>query len=286
MKSMTGYGAAEGSVGKGRIFVEIRSVNHRFSELFFRIPPKFNVLEPRLRKMIQTQLQRGKVDCFIKEYAPVEPAPRVIVNVELAKTYARAMKMVAKELREPTRPLLDVVPLRDFVRFEEVHVRYDRYWNEVDRVTRVALKQLDSMRTREGVHLYKDQMKRLQHIQHLTAKIHDLALGRAAQVDAVAKHVKGSSVSHARQALETAAAAADRNDITEELVRFESHCAQYAHLLAAKEPVGRQLDFLLQELHREINTIGSKAGNLRIAQGVVTVKSELEKLREQAQNIE
>lgn len=270
MKSMTGYGAAEGPVGRGKIFVEIRAVNHRYNDLSLKIPPKLNVLDPKLRKLLTGAISRGKIEMFIKERQACEPAPKVTVNIPLARAYERGLRDIERTLKLSAHDLFSCIPLGDVLRVEDPEIRYDRLWPEVSRVAQKALAQFDKMRSVEGAHLLKDQRRRLKLIQQMVAK-----------VEARMKLLK------AQRAAELAATGAlDRSDVTEELVRFASHCAQYGTYLSASGAVGRQLDFLLQEMNREVNTIASKAGDASVSQLIVDVKSELEKLREQAQNIE
>lgn len=270
MKSMTGYGAAEGPVGRGKMFVEIRSVNHRYGDVTLKIPPKLNVLDPKIRKLVAGVVTRGKVEIFIKERQPCEPTPKITINIPLAKAYERGMREIERALKLSAHDLFACIPLAEVIRVEDPEVRYDRLWKEIGKICQRALAQFETMRAAEGKNLCADQKRRLKAVQQAVARIEArMGLLRAQ-----------------RQSELAATGALDRSDVTEELVRFASHCAQYGTYLASAAPVGRQLDFLLQELNREINTIASKAGDAQISQWVVGVKSELEKLREQAQNIE
>ena len=131
MKSMTGYGAAEGKVGRGTLFVEIRSVNHRYCDVQFKIPPKFNILDPRIRKMIQTRVARGKIECFMKERRDIEPLSHVRPNLELAAAYQRCLQQLAQRMKVPAPPLLSTMDLHELVIVEEPAVRYERYWREL-----------------------------------------------------------------------------------------------------------------------------------------------------------
>lgn len=283
MKSMTGYGAAEGAVGTGRLFIEVRAVNHRYSEIYLKIPPKLNVIDPKLRKEIQAVIQRGKTEVFIKECSPVAPVPKASVNVALARVYARCLRDLEKALGAKPKDLLDMVDLRELIRLEEEPVRYERYWQQIRLICAKALAQLERMRVTEGRHIEQDQRRRLKHLEQLNQRV---AKRSAANAQATLAASAASGNGGAGENGRSGSSATSRSDITEELVRFASHCTQFRQFLASREPVGRQLDFLLQELHREVNTMASKAGDAQIAQMVVTMKSELEKLREQAQNIE
>lgn len=272
MKSMTGFGAAEGKVGKGTVFVEIRAVNHRYADLQFKIPPKFNVLDPRMRKVIQSRIARGKIELFMKERREIAPTPIIRPNRELAVAYQRCLRQLARRLKGTTPHLLDVVNLRDLVEVSEPAVRYERYWRPIVGILQRALGQLERMRCAEGAHLKQDQMRRVALLEKLARQIGKRGVAiLAACPEPLSPQENGS-----RPAAE----------ITEELTRLQSHTRQYRRYVAQTGPVGRQLDFLLQEMNREINTIGSKGNDATISQLVVDAKSELEKLREQVQNIE
>ncbi|MBI2342981.1 MAG: YicC family protein [Deltaproteobacteria bacterium] len=288
MKSMTGYGAAEGKVGRGKVFIEVRTVNHRYSDITLKVPPKLHVLDAALRREIQQTISRGKVELFLKEEEEVAPAPRVVLNVPLVQAYERALRTFERTFGKKGGhyDLLDVIDLRDCVRMKEPAVKYERLWREIRRVCRGALKQLDRMRGAEGAHIRRDQLQRLRCIVRHCGRIGQLADQNARQLKSALRTAAPTNGEHARNASESISAAIDRADVTEERIRFESHLAQYRTFLGRSGAIGRQLDFLIQEMNREVNTIASKSGDARVSQLVVEIKSELEKLREQAQNIE
>lgn len=279
MKSMTGYGAAEGAVGQGAVFIEIRAVNHRYNDIILKMPPKLNVLEGKFRKLIQGVVARGKVELFLKEREEWAPMPRVTVNRPLVKAYARCLRNLERELGATKHDLLDVVDLKELMRVEEPVVNFVRLWGALQRVGRTALARFEAMRRAEGAHLQRDQRQRLRRLLQLVTQIQRRTLQnqRVLQQQWATDPNRGAGEGHP---------GVDRMDITEELVRLQSHGEQYRQFLTAREPVGRQLDFLLQEMNREVNTMASKASDAQISQLVVHAKSELEKLREQAQNIE
>ncbi len=283
MKSMTGYGAAEGKVGKGWLFVEIRTVNHRYTDILLKIPPKLHVLDQKIRQTIQKAIGRGKVELYVKERQDVEPAPRAVVDIPLAKAYERCLRELEKTFKGSRHNLLDVIPLRDLIRIEEQSVNYERLWGEIQRLCQRALAQLDQMRRVEGANLKKDQLRRLSAMEKACLRIDKQVEKLKAQVQL---KLGGDAARNPHNGHEALTAALDRIDISEEITRLESHISQYRKFLSRNEPVGRQLDFLIQEMNREINTIASKGGDAVISQMAVEVKSELEKLREQAQNIE
>lgn len=284
MKSMTGYGNAEGKVGKGWVFIEVRSVNHRYNDITLKLPPKLHVLDHKFRQAIQRVIGRGKVELFLKERQDVEPAPRAVVNIPLAKAYERCLRELERSFTKGGRhQLLDVIPLRDLIRIEEPTVNYERLWNEIQRICHRALLQMDRMRGVEGAHLKRDQAQRLKAIERYCTQIDRQIVKNKQALQAEFQDNESRNLQNGHEAL---TAAMDRIDISEELTRLGSHVAQYRSFVTRTEPVGRQLDFLIQEMNREINTIASKGGNALISQLAVEVKSELEKLREQAQNIE
>lgn len=290
MESMTGYGTAEGRVGKGRLFVEIKSINHRFNEINVKIPPRMNVLESHIRKRLTSKFTRGKVDVFFKEKEPLFGGVTISLDSELAKQYKRILGRARKELNlAASGDFLQIVGLDRILRLEEKEGSYERLWSQIVRLLDNASRGVKTMRIKEGEHIKRDQQKRLSMVLKLVERIRkqsDLALGR--HFDRLRAKVKGAAgpqVDEQRLQAEVAYLGG-RQDIAEELLRLESHVKQYAGILRTKEPVGRKLDFLLQEMGREINTIGAKAADAKISQLVVDCKSELERLREQIQNVQ
>jgi uncharacterized protein (TIGR00255 family) len=290
MESMTGYGTAEGKVGRGRLFVEIKSVNHRFNEINIKIPPRMNVLEAHIRKYLASKFSRGKVDVFFKEKEPLFGGIAISLDTELARQYKRLLGKMRSELEiKASSDFLQIVGLDRILRIEEKEGSYERLWAQINKLLEKASSEVVSMRFKEGAHIRSDQQSRLALIQKLVKSIKaqsDSALGRHLdRLRAKVKSAGGPQVDEQRLQ-EEVAYLGGRQDIAEELIRLESHLKQYTDLLKNQEPVGRKLDFLLQEMGREINTIGSKAADAKISQMVVDCKSELERLREQVQNVQ
>jgi len=290
MESMTGYGTAEGRVGKGRLFVEIKSVNHRFNEINVKIPPRMGVLESYIRKRLVDKFHRGKVDVFFKEKEPLFGGVNISLDTELARQYKRLLGKLRKDLAVDAKgDFVQVVGLDRILRVEEKEGSYERLWAQIARLIDRASSGVISMRSREGEHIKRDQRKRLEKVGILIRKIKkqsDAALGR--HFDRLRRKVQGAAgqqVDEQRLQAEVAYLGG-RQDIAEELIRLGSHVKQYSNLVKSREPVGRKLDFLLQEMGREVNTIGAKASDARISQLVVDCKSELERLREQVQNVQ
>ena len=292
MRSMTGYGTAEGKVGKGRLFVEIKSVNHRFSEMNIKIPPRMGVLESHVRRSLQQAFQRGKVDLFFKEKEPLFGGVDIAVDMELARKYHRLVARVHKELGiRGDDDFLEIVGLDRILHVVEHEGSYERLWGQIEGLVRRATQQVVAMQTKEGAHLMRDQEKRLALVRGLVKKIRTQSARVLDQhFDRVRRKVSGGQEGGApideQRLQQEVAFLGGRQDIAEELTRLESHLKQYGDLMRKKEPVGRKLDFLLQEMNREVNTIGSKAADAHISQMVVDCKSELERLKEQIQNVE
>lgn len=290
-RSMTGFGAGEIATATGRYGVEIRSVNHRFSEVVVRLPRDLSPLEDRVRGLVQSRVLRGRLDVAIvrDDYAR---RPRTVkADVELAKAYVAALDGLRETL--PVSGGLDLsllLSLPDLVKVEEEKEDVEASWPAVERGVGAALDRLVAMRDAEGARLAGDLRERLLRIQHLADAIAERAPGvvedyRARLGRRVAELAGAVAVDPARLATEVAVFA-DRADITEELTRLRGHLEQSRATLSESGAIGRTLEFIVQEMGRETNTIGSKANDLEITRRVIAVKGELESLREQIQNVE
>lgn len=291
LKSMTGYGRGEAEACDRKFTVELKSVNHRFSEVVVRMPRVMSALEDSIRRIIQQRIGRGRVDGFISMEETEQKGKRVKVDKELALAYHNAMKDLQQWL-----PLKGEIELRDMINLpnlmevEEPEEDIQQWWPGIEKALNQALDQLIQMRAVEGAKLAADIKKRLANIQDLSRKIHQRAPlvvedYRERLKQRIAEWQLQGVVEENRLAAEVAIFA-ERSNITEEIVRLNSHLEQMDICLQSTDPVGRKLDFILQEMNREINTIGSKANDLEIGNAVISVKSELEKIREQVQNIE
>ena len=291
IKSMTGYGRVEAICDGRNIVVEAKSVNHRFLEIALRMPAVLYPLEMEYKKKIGERFKRGRIDVSIRlEGDGAEPS-KVNLNLEVAHNYFDVLTRLKNEfnLQEPIG-LKTFISFRDiFTPPAETQLQGD-FLNSVDKTLQEALSMLVNMRQDEGIALFSDMQMRLQAIGGMMGTIRS----RAPQVvteyqkrlsDRIKELSAGFELDAARLAQEVAIMA-DRCDITEEIVRMQSHIGQFEALLQSDEAEGRKIDFLLQEMNREINTIGSKANDVEIARQVIEAKSELSKLREQAQNIE
>lgn len=288
---MTGFGRGEASGDAGRVTVEIKAVNHRFCEVVFRMPRQFSALEDRGRKLIQSKVARGRFEVYVA-WEPSAEARAVKVDKDLALAYYNALRQLAEEIGSNQELSLDTLAkLPEVLSVEEGELTDDEIWALLEPALTQAMAGLITMREREGAILAADVAERLDRIEAFRSA----ALQRAPQVveeyrQRLTRRLEEllpptNPVDPQRLAQEVALFA-DRADVTEELQRLASHIGQFRQALQSDEAVGRKLDFLVQELGREINTIGSKANDAELTAAVVAAKSELEKIREQVQNLE
>lgn len=289
MRSMTGYGRAVREVDGRELSVELKSVNHRFLDVAFRMPRTFAFLEDDARKLIGAKLNRGHVDVFVSYRNRRSDARRVDVDRALYDAYADALSSLAGgELRDD-RTLMSVARLPDVLVVTEAEEDRDALRALMREVLLEALEALSAMREREGAEMKRDLSAKVDRIEALTVAIEqrypETVEEYTARLRAAIEELIGQSVDETRLMTEVAIMA-DRSAIAEETVRLHAHIAQLRECLEASEPVGRRLDFLVQELNREANTITSKSQDVPITQLAVDMKAEIEKLREQLQNIE
>jgi uncharacterized protein (TIGR00255 family) len=290
IRSMTGFGAGRGAAGAEALDVEVRSVNHKFCEVKARLPRELAALEPDAVKLVKERLARGGVDLSVRRAGPAGGvAPRV--DLALAEAYARAFEELRKRLGLAGGPsLADVAAADGVIRLDEPALDLDAARAALRAALGAALDALVVMRAREGEALARDLVGRLDVIEALVGRAAALVPQtvehhRARLAERVQELSRGIPLDPARLAQEVALFA-DRTDVAEEVTRLRSHLAQARALLAGGEPAGRKLDFLVQEMHREVNTIGSKSQSAEIAAIVVTAKAEVERMREQVQNVE
>ena len=279
---MTGYGAATGKVKKGRLFVEIKTINHRYCEISLRIPSRMAMLEGKIREFLKNKIERGKVDIFMKELDPIWGGTKLALDTALAKQYQQAIATLQRALHLPVRANpLELIGASNFIQTKELEGDYAKTWGIIRPLFAKALNQAETMRRREGAHLLQDQKMRLKKLGEFLKKIEKLSnknwQKKQGDLATVVSQLPPGSESPSLD---------NKSDITEELTRLVSHVQQYGALLGDNEPVGRKLDFFIQEMHREVNTIGAKACDAFISGLIVESKSELEKLREQVQNVE
>ena len=293
MKSMTGFGRQDFRSEDVDISVEIKTINHRYRDYFIKIPRVLNPLEEQIRETMGQTIARGRVEVFIKFKTLTAKNKTILFNKELAREYLKVLNsiktmdsMISDEVN------LDLVArFPDVVEVEEDAGDDEQTWQVLKPVLEQALAQVDASRQRDGVAMQKDMMARCDAIGTMTDDIAEKAPAmlenyRQSIRNQVEGYLGDAAVEESRILTEVAVMA-DKLDISEELTRLKSHTGRLHTMLAeADEPIGRKLDFLVQEMNREINTIGSKSNDLAIANIVVNVKSEIEKIREQVQNIE
>jgi uncharacterized protein (TIGR00255 family) len=291
VNSMTGFGRGEHSDNGLHATVEIRSVNHRFREITVRMPRTYLQLEEKIKKMVEEKVVRGHLDIFVKIEDNREKKRNIKLDKELVLAYDKCLREMAKMLDIELQLGIDsLLGFPDVLVVEETEEDIDNVWKVVQVSLREALDQLLEMRTREGAKLYEDLMLRRNNICGFLKEIKEREPQLGEELMSRLKNklqqlLEEHEIDEARLANEVVLFA-ERSSITEELVRLTSHLEQLEEILQSGEPVGRRIDFLIQELNREINTIGSKASDLVISPLVVEIKSEIEKMREQAQNIE
>ena len=296
IKSMTGFASLTHEDEHATLGVTVRAVNHRFLDLQLRVPQSLGDLEPRVRALLQKRLARGRVELSISLQLRTAAAPTVELNEEFANALAASIER-ARERGLVTGTLTpgDLLRLPQAITVRDRPVEADpaleaRLGSSVAAAVEQALADLDAMRAREGEHLRADLDARREMLAGLIERLREAAEeGRSSLEmrlhDRIAEISSELPVDQAMIAQEVVRAAA-RSDISEEVTRFRAHLAHWAALADGPEPCGRKLDFLLQEMNREINTIGSKADGLRISELIINAKAELEKMREQVQNVE
>jgi uncharacterized protein (TIGR00255 family) len=291
--SMTGYGRAEAELDGQKFVAEIKSLNHRFLEISLRLPSSLSALEIEIKKKIGERLIRGKVDMTLRRdaYSGAEDGHGLALNLPLARNYFDLLMQLKQSLDIRDNINLDMIANhKDVIIQSESPQDMTAIWQRLAIILDEALDGLIEMRKREGEILSQDLSARLdliaQHLVRIEAKAPQVVLEYQARLaDRIRELTGGLVVDEARLSQEIAVFA-EKSDITEEIVRFRSHIGQFLGMLEHETAIGRKVDFLIQEMSREINTIGSKSSNAEISKYVIEIKSELAKLREQVQNLE
>ncbi|MGK5094937.1 YicC/YloC family endoribonuclease [Deltaproteobacteria bacterium TL4] len=288
--SMTGYGLGQSVAETWRCTTEIRTVNQRFLDIRLFLPQGFQPSEAALKQKIKQACRRGKVDCNITLQNDSETAKPMIINTALAKAYAQVIEEFEKCTRRSVQvSLRDIASIKDLIQTQELDAQSPFFQNLIDSSLENALEQLQNARQKEGQILFDDIQTRLKKcedllkdIQALAKELPTLCYERLLNNLKALDHQVKLDQDRLHQEV---AMFSDRCDITEEIVRFRIHLTHMEEIFLQRE-IGKKADFLLQEMNREINTIGSKASQSEVSQSVIAVKSELEKIREQVQNIE
>ena len=291
IRSMTGFGRQQAPWLDGSVTVELRSVNHRFLEIACRLPRQLSHLEDSFKKAIQRCCSRGRIDFTVTVQAGKGRVGSVNLDQPLAKQYHQALRTLKKSLKlSGSIDLALIAGLRDVLSVADQPTDDPKLVKIVQQLAAQALADLEGMRTREGKAMAEDMSARIQAVRgHQTlvaARTPLLAQQNFDRMKIRVEKLMGQDIPDPPRLYQELAVYADRGDITEEIVRLDSHMIQFEQTLNRADPVGKTLDFLLQEIGREVNTIGSKANDAEIAGHVVQIKAEVERIREQVQNVE
>ena len=290
IKSMTGYGKGNISENSRNYQVEIKSVNHRYLDISVKMPRVLSYLEEDVKKVISSKVKRGKIDVFITFENSSTEGKEIKINNEIAKMYINQLKQLAEE--ENILANIEVTEISKYPDVLSVQNTQDdeQIKKELIEATTTATDKLVQMRQVEGSKMAEDSLKRIEKINQKIEKISELSTGLIEEYvvkleNRIKEILKNQEIDESRLAQEVVIYA-DKCSIEEEVTRLKSHISQFKELINSDDAVGKKLDFIIQEMNRETNTIGSKANNLEITNGVIDIKTEIENIREQVQNIE
>lgn len=289
--SMTGYGSAKGSVEGQEITVELKSVNNRYLDCSVRLPRNFLFAEDTVKQAVSAGVSRGKVDVFVSAQASQDSGTVVSVNEELARGYRDAVAHIAETLGlESGLNAFSLARFPDVLTVERRELDKDKAAAALSEITAKAVEEFNAMREREGERLRRDMLGKLETIEGLVSVVEERSPQTVREyrerLEARLRDILADRSLDEQRVITEAAIFADRTAVDEETVRLRSHIAQFRTMLEEGSPIGRKMDFLVQEFNRESNTIGSKCSDASLAKVVVDLKSEIEKIREQLQNVE
>lgn len=291
MKSMTGFGRAKLERNNRIYNIEIKSVNHKYCEVSVKLPRTLSYLEEKIKKEISNNVSRGKIDVFISFENYSEQGKQIIINKELASKYIEEFKKLAEEnnLSSKEIPVTEITKLPDVLSLKNEEDE-ETIEKELLEVLQEAISNFIQMRSTEGKKIQEDLYGRIEKINSEVDKISAYSTGLIKEYvvklnERIKDLLKTDVVDEQRLALETVIYA-DKCSVEEEITRLKSHISQFKNLIQEEKAIGKKIDFLIQEMNRETNTIGSKSGNLEITNLVINVKTELEDIREQIQNVE
>lgn len=289
--SMTGYGSAKGSVEGQEITVELKSVNNRYLDCSVRLPRNFLFAEDTVKQAVSAGVSRGKVDVFVSAQASQDSGTVVSVNEELARGYRDAVARIAETLGlESGLNAFSLARFPDVLTVERRELDKDKAAAALSEITAKAVEEFNAMREREGERLRRDMLGKLETIEGLVSVVEERSPQTVKEyrerLEARLRDILADRSLDEQRVITEAAIFADRTAVDEETVRLRSHIAQFRAMLEEGSPIGRKMDFLVQEFNRESNTIGSKCSDASLAKVVVDLKSEIEKIREQLQNVE
>ena len=289
--SMTGYGSAKGSVEGQEITVELKSVNNRYLDCSVRLPRNFLFAEDTIKQAVSAGVSRGKVDVFVSAQASQDSGTVVSVNEELARGYRDAVARIAETLGlESGLNAFSLARFPDVLTVERRELDKDKAAAALSEITAKAVEEFNAMREREGERLRRDMLGKLETIEGLVSVVEERSPQTVKEyrerLEARLRDILADRSLDEQRVITEAAIFADRTAVDEETVRLRSHIAQFRTMLEEGSPIGRKMDFLVQEFNRESNTLGSKCSDASLAKVVVDLKSEIEKIREQLQNVE
>lgn len=290
IKSMTGFGKYNDIMNDREYQIEVKSVNHRYLDISVKLPRQLSYLEDIIKKEVSTNIKRGKVDIFISFNNNSQEGRELKIDKDLAKSYIKEIKDISRE--EDIVPTIDLVELLKLP--DVLNLKYnqedEQIKQEVISVLKVAIDQLVKMRSEEGNKTYEDLMRRIDTIESKIIKISEKSTGLiqeyVVKLEGRVKEILQTEEIDKSRIAQEVVIYADKSSIEEEITRLKSHISQFRNLLQSNEAVGKKLDFIIQEMNRETNTIGSKSNCLEITNNVIDIKTELEDIREQIQNIE
>ncbi len=291
LKSMTGYGRTQKILNGRDILVEIRSVNHRYYEYSSRVPRTYSYIDEKLKSLLKQKVSRGKVDVNVSINNIEGRDTEIAINKGVAEGYVNALRSIAEELNlEDDIKLSKLIKLPDIFNVQKTPDDEEQVWNDVAEVAGEALERFIEMREKEGEKLRTDVLEKTSLILEMVSRVEEISPKttenyRNRLYQKLSEILESKDIDNQRIVTE-AAIFAEKIAVDEETVRLRSHISQLTDLLDSGDAIGRKLDFIVQEMNREVNTIGSKAQDLNITKLVVDMKAELEKIREQIQNIE
>lgn len=291
MRSMTGFGRAKLEKNNRIYSIEIKSVNHKYSDISIKLPRSLNYLEDSIKKQISLKVARGKIDVFVTFENYSEQGKEVVINEELVKEYMEKFKLLAeKNNLSMNIPVTEITKLPDVLTLKETEEEEDTIQNELLECLEQAINNFVEMRTIEGNKIKEDLKARIDKVECDVQKISEYSTRLVQEYvvkleERIKEILKTDVVDQSRLAMEVVLFA-DKCSVEEELTRLKSHIEQFRTLINSEGTIGKKIDFLLQEMNRETNTMGSKSGSLDITNLVVNIKTELEDIREQIQNIE
>ena len=291
IKSMTGFGRAQETVDGMTVTVELKSVNHRYFEFTAKVPRTYGFLEQKLKSFLNARVSRGKMECYVSIENLEESVMEVVVNPSLAKGYVDALRTLSETfgLKEDYSAI-SIAKFPDVLTLRKAPADEEKIWNAVQKVTELAVERFVTMRETEGEKLRADILSKadtiLEHVAFVESRSPKTVREYHEKLRQRMEELLENTQVDEQRLLTEAAIFADKVAVDEETVRLRSHISQLREFLNADEPIGRKLDFLVQEMNRESNTIGSKAQDVEIAKRVIAIKAEVEKIREQVQNIE